>query len=169
MTRIEFQNMAMQIRPVIVRRAAKLLDDNDEAEDVAQDTLLKMWSMRDSLDAYVSAESLAMVISRNRCIDIIRLRRNGKIPVSEADQLISEDNEADRRVIASDYSESVNSILSSLPESQQVIMRMRHFEGMENAEIASLIGSSESSVRTSLSRARKRIKEMFINSRPYDD
>lgn len=90
MTRIEFQNMAMQIRPVIVRRAAKLLEDNDEAEDVAQDTLLKMWSMRDSLDAYVSAESLAMVISRNRCIDIIRLRRNGKIPVNEADHLISD-------------------------------------------------------------------------------
>ncbi|MCM1483950.1 MAG: sigma-70 family RNA polymerase sigma factor [Muribaculaceae bacterium] len=160
--------MAIRLRPVIVARAAKLLSHDDEAEDVAQDTLLKMWSLRHELDSYSSPQSLAMVIARNRCIDIMRHRCVTGISVDEAADILVDDTETDRGIVAAEYAGTTGSILSALPDSWQVIMRMRHIDGMENRDIAALIGSTESSVRVILSRARKRIKQMFLNSRPYE-
>lgn len=162
--------MAREMRPVIVAHAKRITGSADEAEDVAQDTLLKLWSMRQNLDSYSSLRSLAMVITRNECID--RMRRKGAagtVPIEDVDISAGKMAEADSRIEADEYADATNRILDSLPPSWQVVMRMRHVEDMETGEIARLIGSSEPSVRVILSRARKRIKDVFVNSRPYDD
>ena len=161
--------MAREMRPVIVAHAKRITGSADEAEDVAQDTLLKLWSMRESLDSYNSLRSLSMVITRNECID--RLRRKGadSLPLDKVEISAGKMAEADSRIKADEYADATNRILDSLPPSWQVVMRMRHVEDMETTEIARLIGSSEQSVRVILSRARKRIKDIFVNSRPYDD
>jgi RNA polymerase sigma-70 factor (ECF subfamily) len=59
--------------------------------------------------------------------------------------------------------ERIVSIMNSLPTMQQTIVRLRHMEGMEMRQIAELTGSSEVAVRKALSRARKAIKEQFLN------
>lgn len=162
--------MAREMRPVIVAHATRITGSADEAEDVAQDTLLKLWSMRQNLDSYNSLRSLAIVITRNECID--RLRHSGTTGAVSLDKVeISADrkSEADSRIEADEYADVTNRILDSLPPSWQVVMRMRHVEDMETEEIARLIGSTEQSVRVILSRARRRIKDIFVNLRPYDN
>ena len=61
--------------------------------------------------------------------------------------------------------EHLMKVLGTLPEMQQAIVRMRHMEGMEMAEIAELIGTSEVAVRKSLSRARQSILKKMNNEK----
>ena len=61
--------------------------------------------------------------------------------------------------------EHLMKVLGTLPEMQQAIVRMRHMEGLEMAEIAELIGTSEVAVRKSLSRARQSILKKMNNEK----
>lgn len=53
-------------------------------------------------------------------------------------------------------------IIASLPSVQQTVIRMRHIEGLEIADIAKITGSTPGSIRVALSRARQSIKEIFM-------
>ena len=61
------------MRTTLVRLAFGILRDSDEAEDVVQDVLLRLWQMRDQLRMPI--EPLARVLTRNRCIDIVRRKK----------------------------------------------------------------------------------------------
>ena len=60
----EFETLIRQIRQHLYHEAMRLLADSDESEDVTQDTVLKLWAMRQQLDAYRSVEALAVVMVR---------------------------------------------------------------------------------------------------------
>ena len=53
------------MRPALLRMAIRYLEDSDEAEDVVQDALLKLWFLRDRLDQYRSVDALAIVITKH--------------------------------------------------------------------------------------------------------
>jgi translation elongation factor TU len=61
-----------------------------------------------------------------------------------------------------EWEEKVMQLIATLPDAQQAILRMKHIDGLETSEIASITGSSEEAIRKNLSRARKRILKMFI-------
>ena len=68
MDKNSFTYHAERLRPTVVSLAAKLCGNMDDAEDVAQDTFLKMWSMHNSMDSYESPDALAIKIARNKCL-----------------------------------------------------------------------------------------------------
>lgn len=160
MDKKRFTSMAQTLRPRIIAYASSLCGNSCDAEDIAQDTLLKMWSLGDRLGTYRSAEALAVVIARNLCIDMMRMRR---VNCPDIESLSDEASlqEADSSLIAAETAKETDAILRALPESQQIMLRMRHIEGMEYRDIAEMLGTTEGNVRTSLSRARQRVKNLF--------
>ncbi len=153
----DFEAMAPQLRQRIVGMVRKLSADSgdtDLADDVAQDTLLKLWSMRDRLDAYTSVEALAMVIARNRAIDLLKrvsaLRSCDIADIDISDTAVS----AEDAIISTESENRAMSLLASLPSGQQAVLRMRHVDGMEISEIAAVTGSTTNAIRVTLSRAR---------------
>lgn len=162
MNQNEFEIRAKRMRPRIVETALRCLDDADEADDIAQETLLRLWCMRDKLDEYRSVEALAIVICRHLSLD--RLKRMRMLPI-ENDVLtqlsVSPEDDSER---VEDI-ERLRNLIDKLPDGQQIILRMKHIEEMEISEIAEIIGSTQGAVRVQLSRARNRIKELFLNKR----
>lgn len=139
------------MRTTLVRLAFGILRDSDEAEDVVQDVLLRLWQMRDQLRMPI--EPLARVLTRNRCIDIVRRKK----PAAELSMAVfQEGDEALRERI-----ERMMKVIETLPDLQQTILRLRHMEGMEFKEIAELTGSTEAAVRKALSRARQAVRDIF--------
>ena len=53
-------------------------------------------------------------------------------------------------------------IIDKLPDREQAVLRMKHIDGMEIAEIAELVGSNQIAVRTALSRARKKVRDIYL-------
>ena len=139
------------MRTTLVRLAFGILRDSDEAEDVVQDVLLRLWQMRDQLRMPI--EPLARVLTRNRCIDIAR-RKKPAVELSMA--VFQEEDEALRERI-----EQMMKVIETLPDLQQTLLRLRHMEGMEFKEIAELTGSTEAAVRKALSRARQAVRDRF--------
>lgn len=168
MERKEFESIAPGLRENIVRMVRRILppDKSPEvADDVAQDTLLILWDRRESIDTYRSIEALAMVIARNRTIDLLRRDHSGAT--------VSLDDVADpcdispgphERVLAGEAARRLQSIMESLPTAQQALIRMRHVEMMEIDRIAAITGSTPGAIRVMLSRARNHVKNLFLKN-----
>lgn len=148
----EFQQQAEELRLQLVGIAQKYLGNTYEAEDIAQDAMLKLWLMRDKLKSPIGA--MASIVTRNLCIDALR-KHHQTIDIS---QLPEEEDFGDD----GEQIEKMLRIIDSLPSAQRTILRMRHLQGMEMKEIALVLGSTEVAVRKSLSRARKMVKNRLI-------
>lgn len=160
MHRIEFEKFVVSIRPMLVARAVSVVGDSETAEDVVQDCLFKLWSMRATLDEYNSPEALAVTITHRLSLNAVRGRRP---EVELLDEVVAvSENTPESEMIRSEKEHEMNRVMSMLPDAQQALITMRHIEGLSNAEIAQIVGSSEGAVRTALSRARTRIAEIFM-------
>lgn len=148
----DFQHEAVRLRSMLKTVALRYLGDGDEVEDVVQDVLLKMWLMREQL--CLPVESLARVLVRNAAID--RLRRRKPAVTADSLQLPDEEDKATEGV------ERMMRLVETLPSMQQTVIRLRHLEGMEMADVARLVGTTEVAVRKSLSRARKTLRDEYM-------
>ena len=151
MTTEEFEHEAGLLRPMLVATAARMLGSDSRAEDAAQETLAKLWMMRGELRSPMAA--LARAVVRNLCVDSIRRRRAVTVPLSEEQRGMT---------VPDDVLEHVMAVVGRLPAAQQIVLRLRHIDGMATADIARLTGASEASVRKTLSRARMAVRKHYI-------
>ena len=139
------------MRPQLINQARRYLGDTDEAEDVVQDALLRLWQMREQLSSPLVR--MAVVVTRNLAIDHLRRRR----PAASLELVAAEEEpQVDPRT------ERILAIVDTLPLLQQTVLRLRHMEDMEMADIAEITGSNEVAVRKTLSRARQAVREKYL-------
>ena len=152
MTTEAFQQQAGEFRKQLVSIAHKYMGNTDEAEDIAQDAMVKLWLMREQLTLPIAG--MASIVTRNLCIDALR-KKHQTIDIAqfpdEAD--FSDDGEQIEQMLK---------VIDSLPSTQRTILRMRHLQEMEMREIALVLGSTEVAVRKTLSRARKVVRNRLI-------
>ncbi|MBQ8888664.1 MAG: sigma-70 family RNA polymerase sigma factor [Bacteroidaceae bacterium] len=149
------------MRPALLRLAVRYTENTDEAEDVVQDVLLKLWFLRDRLDEYRSIDALAVVITKHLCLNRRRGIQIEQRTLDEGMYIIGEDS-PERKLIKEERMEELLELIATLPNLQQAILRMKHIEGFEVEEIARLTGSTPIAIRTNLSRARKKVREQFL-------
>lgn len=153
MTQEEYKDEARRLRPRLLEVARRYLGDED-AEDTVQDALLRLWQMLDQL--HLPLDALASVLVRNLCVDRLRRRQ----PLAPLDDRVSVDG-----VSQADTDERIDrmmAVVAQLPPLQQTILRLRHIEGMDMAQIAALTGSSEVALRKALSRARQSVRQQYL-------
>ena len=161
MERKTFEIEAKRMRPTLLRLAMRYTEDTDEAEDVIQEVLLKLWFLREKLDRYRSIDALAVVITKHLCINRRRGQHLELVGLEEGFGIVGEDT-PEEELVREEKMEEVLALIETLPDLQQAILRMKHIEGMEVEEIARLTGSNPVAVRTNLSRARKKVREQFL-------
>lgn len=149
------------MRPALLRLAMHYTEDADEAEDVIQEVLLKLWFLRDRLDAYRSIDALAVVITKHLCLNRKRGIQAEKVSLEEGVAIVCEDT-PEQTLIREERMEELLELIAGLPDLQQAILRMKHVEGFEVGEIARMTGSTPIAIRTNLSRARKKVREQFL-------
>lgn len=154
MTTEDFEREAARLRPMLVLVAARTLGDARYAEDAVQDALAKLWNMHTELHLPMAA--LARAVVKNLCIDHARRRR------TTLTAQCPERGETAEPDIDEDTFTRVMRLVDTLPAAQQVVMRLRHIDGMATADIARLTGASEAAVRKQLSRARTAIREHIL-------
>ena len=149
-----FMDEVKAVRPTLQSVAREILGSDEEAEDVVQDAMLRLWQLRD--EPIMNVRGFARVVVRNLSLSKVR-RKRATVDIARAD--IANDDESE--LIRNEQIDRMMELVDALPTMQQTVLRMRHMQEMTMADIASLIGTSEAAVRQSLSRARRSIVEQF--------
>lgn len=152
----EFPQEAKRLRPNLIAVAMGIIGDRDEAEDIVQDVLLKLWTLCPQLHKPV--DSLAVVVTRNMARSHIRRRRPGSDIADVEISIADDDMESESRF------EHIMKCIESLPTFQQLVIRLRHIDGLEYSSIANITGSSEAAVRKAVSRARHTLRIQYLKS-----
>ena len=153
MTAEEFKQEAESIQGKLTMIAQRYLHNKEDAEDIVQDVLVKLWGMCDELHRPMVA--LASVLTRNLCID--HIRRHPTLVELNAAQ--AQDTPSPNP--QSEMIERMMRVVEHLPPKQQLILRLRHMNGMSFTEISQLTGDSEVNVRQILCRARQGVKALY--------
>ena len=157
----QFKITVVPLRGKLLNYARKLTDDSSDAEDVVQEVMLKLWNIRQKLEEYNSIEALAVRITHNLCMDMWRSKRTDQVSLDQV-PVVSQTVNPERVLEGNDEIRLMREIISSLPTLQQTIIRMKDIEEYETEEIAQITGCSSESIRSNLSRARKKVRDIYV-------
>ena len=166
MKKISFRNDILPMKDMLFRLAMRITLSREEAEDIVQDTLIKVWNRRDSWDTIESVEALSRTICRNLALDRMRLRDNQNASLDETTPQ-GGDNHADtastpyEQTVQRERVTIVRTLIDSLPEKQRSCMQLRDIEGKTYKEIAAVLDITEDQVKVNIFRARQTIKQQF--------
>ena len=160
MEQAEFEHIATKIRIKAAGVALAVVSDTDKAEDIAQEAMLRLWTLHADIGDCTAAEKLAARIARNLAIDEYRKRRTTRL--DEQRNIIDEKEPTpDVRYEISENEEWLLRRIEALPPAEYQILRLRQVERKTNEEIARMLGIEKASVATMLSRARTKILNEF--------
>lgn len=169
MKKISFRNDVLPLKNVLYRLALRITMNREEAEDVVQDTLMKVWDKRDTLDNIDSIEAYSLTICRNIALDTTKraARSNESLDQNNIESQVSSLAAPDERTEQKDMLDMVRRIVDSLPEKQRVCMQLRDFEGKSYKDIAAVLSITEEQVKVNIYRARQTVKLKFNENAKY--
>jgi len=161
MSQERFKAEVLPIRDQLFHIARNMLAGEQEAEDAVQEVLLKLWDQRDTLGRYDSLAAFATTVTKNHCIDRIRVRKRTEYIDDSYEAHAAPDN-PHYQLEQSDTVALIEKLINQLPPLQQAIIRMKDVEAYELEEIAEITGTKADAVRANLSRARRKVREEFL-------
>lgn len=156
--------LMMRLTPRVLGYATRLLNDRMEAEDVAQDAMLRLWKIAPEWrqgEARVTTWLYRVVT--NLCTDRLRKKRGVALDAiaepADGRASVAED------LIAAERAEALNAALARLPERQRQAVVLRHLEGATNPEIAQVLGISVEAVESLTARGKRTLKTALADRR----
>jgi RNA polymerase sigma factor (sigma-70 family) len=151
--------------PGALRQAWRMLGDQTEAEDVAQDAMLRLWRQAaDWRAGEARASTWLYRVVHNLCIDRMR-RRRPQVAVEDAPEPVDPDPGVLERMAQSETGRAVAAAIGELPERQRQALVLRHFEGWSNPQIGEALDCSVEAVESLLARARRQLAERLKNEK----
>ena len=145
MKKVSFRNDVLPLKNELFRLALRITLNRAEAEDIVQDTLIKVWNRREEWNAIDSIEAFSLTVCRNLSLDRIKKKGNDNDSLEDVKvaEPLASSNPQDR-MIQTDKVRLIRQIVDGLPEKQRSCMQLRDFEGKTYKEIASVLTSAKS-------------------------
>lgn len=164
----EFKRRFLSFSELIFRYSFTITGDRVEAEDIVQEVFEKLWKIRDTLSTVQNEEAYVLSITKNMALDRYRAKsRQQMIAITSANEL-NDDGLAEKKIEQKEMLQHIENLLCSLPPSQQMAVRLRHFADLSISQIAETMQQSELNVRQLLSRGRRTIKEKMQKLYEYE-
>ena len=146
----DFEKLIQQNGDTMLRTASAILGDAQEAEDVVQETFIKYLEKQPVFEGHEHAKAWLLRVTINSCRSRLRSPwRRLRAPLLETYPA----PEPQQRVAVE--------VVLALPPKERAVVHLHYYEGYKTAEIAALTGEPEGTVRSRLSRARVRLKDML--------
>jgi RNA polymerase sigma-70 factor (ECF subfamily) len=154
-----FKKVFLPYHKKLYRIAFQFLEDREDAEDVVQETYIKLWQKRDEWESLINPESFAITLLKNACLDFLKKVRPD---VSHGFEMnIAAIDSFSIQLEHRDKLEYVQVIMSQLPVQQKQILEMKIWNNLSDEEIEKQTGLKKGNIKVIVSRARKTIKELY--------
>ena len=154
-----FEEMAPRLQRRAMETSRSYGATQMEAEDVAQDVLLRLWQMHDELDRFRSLEAVATTMARWATLNLRRRKPMARLQDNRSLLWLKTDSSPDKQLEEQEDEQWLQNRLAELHSTQHAILVMRQVEQHSSQEIARLLCITEASVRTLLARARHTLFE----------
>lgn len=164
----DFREDLLPLKDKIFRLALRIVASRAEAEDITQETLLRLWKKRAELPEIDSVEAYALTMARHLALDAVEKKDNTLLPLDEAVCPVPDATPSTPERMAADERRAwVGRLVSRLPEKQRTVMHLRDVEGRSYREIAAVMGIGESDVKVTLFRARQWVRNEYEKIERY--
>lgn len=165
------RRLTLRFTPVALRVARRMLADLAEAEDVAQEAMLRLWRMAPGWQpGQAKVATWLYRVVTNLCTD--RLRRRRMVPLDAAPEPEDGAPGVTARMIAADRAAALEQALAALPERQRQAVILRHLEGLANPEIAEVMDVGVEAVESLVARGKRGLAAALAGRRDelgFDD
>lgn len=165
--RDSFGRLITAYQSPVFNLAYRMLGNADEAEQAAQEAFIRAWTRLDSYDSAHKFSTWLLTITSNYCIDQLRKRRaqllsiDGALPTHPA--LMSESSDGpEAQVYENEREELVQGLLATLPEDYREAVVLRYWYDLSYDEIAEMMETTVSAIKSRLFRARRQLAENGI-------
>ena len=164
MKTISFQSDVLPLKNELFRMALRITQNRVEAEDVVQETMIKVWNRREQWEQLESIEAFCLTICRNLSLD--KLRRMDNQVQSLGDDIDPTDqshaSNPEQVAIQHDHAQLVRQLINELPERLRTCMQLRDIEGKSYRDIATILDITEQQVKVNIFRARQAVRERYL-------
>ncbi len=151
--------------PRMTALARRMLGDSAEAEDVAQDVFLKVWTQAKRWQPGAAKfETWLHRVAINACYD--RLRKKRGVSLDEVGERVDPAPDPEQSMAQTQTAREVETALQDLPERQRAAIALCHYQGLSNIEAASALEISVEALESLLSRGRRALKERLRHLAP---
>lgn len=166
-----FRTEVLPLKNELFRLALRITLNPAEAEDVVQETMIRVWNRREQWDDIESIEAFCLTICRNLALDHYRRKDLQHASLDDEQHRLDErhataDN-PEQQAVRHDQLRLVKQLINELPEKQRTCMQLRDIEGHSYREIANILGITEQQVKVNIFRARQTIKQRFLQDQQY--
>lgn len=170
MKEISFRTDVLPLKNELFRLALRITLNRDDAEDVVQETMMKVWNRREQWSQIESMEAFCMTICRNVALDHQKRMENQNVSLEDEDSVSTHASNVrtpEEQAMQRDRVERVRGLMNRLPEKQRTCMQLRDVEGKSYKEIAAVMNITEQQVKVNIFRARQTIKQEFLKQEQY--
>lgn len=163
----DFKQLFLPCHRKLFSVAYRLMSNAQAAEDMVQETFLKLWMQRDKMEKIDNPEAYSITVLRRIFYDKMRAGHLQEVDKDVGSLQVSSSLNISKQLEEADEYQRVRQLITHLPEPQARIMLMRDIEDCSFEEISTETGLTEVNIRSILSRARKKIREQ-IKAMRYD-
>lgn len=167
MQEISFRNDILPLKDKLYRLAFRITLDSAEAEDVVQDTLIRVWNKREEWSQFESVEAYCLTVARNLAIDRSQKMEAQNVELTPETREMADTLTPYDSLAQDEQMQLIHRLVNELPEKQRTIMQLRDMEGKSYKEIADILQITEEQVKVNLFRARQKIKQRYTEIEDY--
>ena len=160
MQEISFRDDILPLKDKLFRLALRITFDRAEAEDVVQDTMIRVWNKREEWTQFGSIEAYCLTVAKNLAIDRSQKKEAQNVELTPEMEEESEISGPYDQLVNNERMSIIHRLINELPEKQRLIMQLRDIEGESYKEIAKILNLTEEQVKVNLFRARQRYLEI---------
>lgn len=139
MREISFRNDILPLKDKLYRLALRISFDSAEAEDIVQDTMIRVWNRRDEWSQFDSIEAYCLTVARNLAIDRSQKQEAQNMELTPETQEMPDALTPDKKYEQDEQLKLVHRLINELPEKQRTIVQLRDIEGKSYKEIADVL------------------------------
>lgn len=163
-----FENRVLPAKNKLFRFAFRILGNSEEAKDVVQEVMIKVWNGREQMAEVQNMEAWCMRITKNLSLDKLRSRqRRATDSIDEGFEVRNEALSPHENTELSESMLRINQLIAALPEKQRQVIHLRDIEGYSYNEICEMLELDMSQVKVSLFRARNAVREKLVKMNAY--